>query len=218
MSGRPVMAPPSEIPPGERVLWVGGPDTGAMARYALHWRKVSVYFVLLLAWRLVAVWRDGAGADAALSATVTTALLGGCVVGALWLFARASARATQYTITEERVVIRTGVALSIAVNLPFKQVASADVRRRDGGGGDIELALVDGARAGYLVLWPNAKPFHFARTVPMLRALPAVDHVAVLLGEALRQHAGVHEVAPERGAADTAADSAVVQPGALTAH
>ncbi|MEL6447496.1 MAG: photosynthetic complex putative assembly protein PuhB [Pseudomonadota bacterium] len=214
MSGRPVMAPPSEIPPGERVLWVGGPDTGAMARYALHWRKVAVYFVLLLAWRLLAVWRDGAGGDAALSATVTTVLLGAAVLGALWLFARASARATQYTITEERVVIRTGVALSIAVNLPFKQIASADVRRRDNGGGDIELALVEGARAGYLVLWPNAKPFHFARPVPMLRALPVVDHVAVLLGEALRQHAGGREMTSE----PATADNAVGRPGTVTAH
>ena len=85
MSGRPVMAPPSEIPPGERVLWVGGPDTGAMARYALHWRKVAVYFVLLLAWRLLAVWRDGAGADAALNATVTTVLLGARILPNLWV-------------------------------------------------------------------------------------------------------------------------------------
>ncbi|MEO1320055.1 MAG: photosynthetic complex putative assembly protein PuhB [Pseudomonadota bacterium] len=214
MSRRPVMAPPSEIPPGERVLWVGGPDTGGVARFALHWRKFAVYFVLLLAWRLMAVWRDAAGAEAAQSAAVTTMLLGACVLAALGLFARASARSTQYTITEERIVIRTGVALSIAINLPFQQIESADVRRRKDGGGDIELALVPGARAGYLILWPSAKPFHFAQPVPMLRALAAVDHVALLLGEALRQHAGAQDSAPEHDVGG----AVVAQPGALTAH
>lgn len=211
-SRRPVARPPSEIPPGERVLWVGGPDAGTLARHAMHLRKFAVYFVLLLAWRVLGVSRDGLGLDAALSAATTTSLLGAVVLAALWLFARASARSTQYTITAERIVIRTGVALSIAVNLPFRQIASADVRRREDGGGDIELSLVAGARAGYLILWPSAKPFHFARPVPMLRALPSVDPVASVLAEALQQHAGASaETPPDETAA-------VPTAGALTAH
>ena len=188
---------PGELPRGERVLWCGGPDGAALARYALHLRKLAVYFVLLLAWRLLAVWRDGAGADAAVSAAVTTTLLAACVLGAAWLYARYSARTTQYTITDQRIVIRTGIALSIAVNLPFAKVASADVRRRADGGGDIVLTLAEDARVGYVILWPSVKPLHFARPLPMLRALRNVDPVAEVLGTALARHAAV------AGAADT---------------
>lgn len=199
---------PGELPRGERVLWCGGPDGAALARHALHLRKLAVYFVLLLAWRLLAVWKDGFTMDAAVSATLTTVLLSACVLAAAWLYARYSARLTQYTITNERIVIRTGIALSIAVNLPFTKIASADVRRRADGGGDIELTLTNDARVGYVLLWPNVKPLRFARPVPMLRALRRVDPVADVLANALTRHAGT-------GAA-TAGDKATPD-GALAA-
>ncbi len=192
---------PGELPRGERVLWCGGPDTTALGRHALHIRKLAVYFALLLAWRLYAVWHDGFTIEAARSATITTVLLAAFVLGALWVYARVSARSTQYTITNERIVIRTGVALSISVNLPFSRIVSADVRRRANGGGDIVLTLEEGDRAGYAILWPSVKPFHLMHPRPMLRALPRVEPVAQLLAAALASHAGASAAAPEEAAA-----------------
>ena len=174
MSGHGLTMPrglPGELPRGERVLWCGGPDATELGRHALHLRKLAVYFALLLAWRLYAVWLDGFTVAAARSATVTTVLLAAFVLGALWVYSRVSARSTQYTITNERIVIRTGVALAIAVNLPCSTIASADVRQRADGGGDIVLTLLEGTRAGYAILWPSVKPFHLAHPRPMLRAL-----------------------------------------------
>ena len=191
---------PGQLPRGERVLWCGGPDGGALARYALHVRKLAIYFVLLLAWRLLAVSRDGFTMDAAVNAAVTTVVLAACVLAALWLYARYSARLTQYTITDERIVIRTGIALSIAVNLPFAKIASADVRRRDDGGGDIVLTMAEDTRVGYAILWPNVKPLHFAHPKPMLRALRNVEPVAGVLAAALARHAGASAAPSGAGA------------------
>ncbi|MEM7610482.1 MAG: photosynthetic complex putative assembly protein PuhB [Pseudomonadota bacterium] len=187
---------PAALPTGERALWRGGPGIAGLARHALHLRKLAVYFALLAVWRLIAVWRDGFSIDAATNALVTTGLLAFAVIAALALYARYSARSTSYSITTERVVIRTGIALPITVNLPFSKIASVDVRRRANGSGDIELTLNEGERASYVILWPSAKPFRFLRVRPMLRALDNVDPIADLLSDALRSHVVTH--APEQ--------------------
>lgn len=192
---------PRGLPSGERPLWSGGPDAGLLARHALHVRKLAIYFAGLLVWRLVVVWRDGGGWSQATNALVTTLVLALAVLLALRLYAWASARSTTYTITNRRVVIRTGIALPIAVNLPFSQIASVDLKRR-GAGGDIELTMVDGAKAGYLILWPSVKPLHFSPTKPMLRALAAIETPAEVLADALRSY-----VADENAAAPVAVAS-----------
>ncbi len=180
---------PGQMPDDERPLWSGGPHGALLARHALHVRKIAVYFALLLAWRLLAVWRDGFTIDAAVNAATTTALLALAVVAALRVYAWASARSTDYAITTKRLIIRTGVALPITVNVPFSKIACVDVKRRDGGGGDVEITLIDGERIGYVILWPSAKPFHPLRVRPMLRALEDVETVAATLSDALHQYA-----------------------------
>ena len=179
---------PGRMPEDERPLWSGGPDGASLARHALHVRKVAVYFALLLAWRLLAVWRDGFSVEAAINASLTTAALALAVVAALRAYAWASARSTDYAITTKRVIIRTGVALPITINVPFSKIERVDVKRRDGGGGDIEITLIDGERVGYVILWPSAKPFHPLRVRPMLRALADVDTAAATLSSALQAH------------------------------
>ena len=194
-------AMPGELPRGERVLWCGGPDATALTRYAMHTRKVAVYFALLLVWRQVGIWQSGLGFDAALTSARTTLLLAALAIGILMLYGRSAARQTLYTITNRRVVIRSGVALSIAVNLPFSKIERVDVKRREDGGGDIALTLARDARAGYAVLWPSARPLRILRPVPLLRALADVDPVAKVLGEALQQdnqaaeHSAAHDAA-----------------------
>lgn len=175
---------PRGIPTGERPLWSGGPDAKRLTTSALHVRKLAVYFVLLLAWRLANVWRDGFSLDVALNVTLTTALLAFVVLAAARLYAAASARSTTYTITNRRIVVRTGIALPISINVPFEQIDSVDVLR-DGEGGDVEITLVEGAKVGYVILWPSSKSFNSSKTRPVLRALASVEVPVGVLSDAL---------------------------------
>lgn len=202
---------PAHLPGDEQPLWRGGPDGSLLARQALHVKKVAVYFLLLLAWRLFLVWRDGFTMTLAVDAAVTTIALGVIVVAALYGYGVWSAKNTTYTITSERVVIRTGIALSVAVNLPFTVIANVGMRhtqaQRQPAAGDVVLSLVDGAKAAYIILWPNAKPFGFFRTQPMLRALADVDAPATILAEALIAHAQRNELSGSTPAASAAGAS-----------
>ncbi|MEO0575130.1 MAG: photosynthetic complex putative assembly protein PuhB [Pseudomonadota bacterium] len=212
---------PSQLPGGEQPLWRGGPDGSLLARQALHVRKVATYFLLLLAWRLFLVWRDGFTLTLAVDAAVTTLALGIVVTAALYGYGVWSAKNTTYTITTERIVIRTGIALSVAINLPFSKIANVDMRhthRRQPSAGDVVLSLADGAKAAYIILWPNAKPFRFFRTQPMLRALANVDVPAKILAEALGAHAQRHQLAgtataPRRAASDAPATTSDTETG-----
>ncbi|MEL7311024.1 MAG: photosynthetic complex putative assembly protein PuhB [Pseudomonadota bacterium] len=198
---------PSALPKGERMLWQGGPEPARFARHALHVWKVAAYFAALLVWRVAMVWRDGGSWEQAFNAILTTVLLGAVVCMALWLYARWSASATTYTITSARVIIRSGVALPITVNIPFAKIDKVDLRKRDAGG-DVILHMLQGARAGYVILWPNVQPFHFLRPRPMLRCLEQSEPVVAALTEGLKSETG-NSVAPQtRG--DVSAGAAVL--------
>ena len=62
-------------------------------------------------------------------------------MASVWTLAWFTARTTVYTVTSKRVVMRLGIVLTVSFNLPFKQIASADVRVLKDGFGDITLAL-----------------------------------------------------------------------------
>ena len=44
---------PSDLPPGERVVWQGAPDWKRLAIHAFHVRKVALYFALMLAVQVI---------------------------------------------------------------------------------------------------------------------------------------------------------------------
>jgi hypothetical protein len=96
-----------------------------------------------------------------------------------------AARATVYTITNRRVVIRQGVALESTINLPFKAIESANLRMRADGTGDIALQTVRDQRVSYLWLWPHVRSWHITRPQPTLRNLPDAQQVADTLGRAV---------------------------------
>lgn len=177
---------PEALPPGEHLLWQGSPDWRMLARDSLHWRKLAVYFGLLLAWRVVSVVADGGGffeVARALAYGLPLALLGlGLVLLLAWLIARTAV----YTITDRRVVMSIGVVLSVSFNLPLTQIAAADLRLRRDGSGDIALALAGPERIAYLHLWPHARPWRLKQTQPMLRGLRDARAVGALLAQAAR--------------------------------
>lgn len=195
---------PEPLPRGERMLWQGSPDWRVMARDAMHLRSLAVYFAVVLAFRAVNVLSNG---GSALDAGVAALWLVPLVVIALavltlmaWLISRTSV----YSITDQRVVMRIGVVLSITFNLPYSEVESAGLRTHADGSGDVTLLLNNNDNIAYVHLWPHARPWHVKRTQPMLRALPDARLVASLLSAALADSAGIARpalpatLAPER--------------------
>lgn len=182
----PIPGLPALLPEGEELLWQGVPYWGALAKRAFHVRAVLVYFGILILLRFVFILADGDGLRLAVESALWLGFLGSVAAGILSLLGWLYARSTIYSITSRRVVIRSGVVVPVAVNLPFKSIESVGLRVYKDGSGDIPLALIPQQKVNYLMVWPNVRPWHFSRVQPMLRALPEVESVAELLAEALR--------------------------------
>jgi hypothetical protein len=192
----PVPGLPEHLPAGERILWQGRPVWTSLAIHAFHVRKVAAYFGLLLAWRGIAAWQDGQTAGEALWSAVKVAPIGlaglALVLALAWLYGRTSL----FTITSRRIVLRTGVALPMSLNIPFRVIGSADLRVHADGTGDLPVAIVGPDRIAYLHLWPFARRWRLRRPEPMLRSVPEAATVAGILGRALREAAGDAAQAP----------------------
>jgi hypothetical protein len=180
----PVRGLPEALPEGEHILWQGAPDWRALARESLLTRWIAGWFVLLAVWRGLAA---GEGAMGVLGAGLPLLVLGAGAVLILCGVAWAMARATVYTITNRRVVMRIGAALQVTYNLPFAQIEAADLDLRKAGTGTIALRLKEGNQIAYLVAWPHVRPWHMARTEPALRCIPDAKRVADLLAQAAEE-------------------------------
>jgi hypothetical protein len=183
--GEPVRGLPERLPKGETMLWQGSPEWKSFARHALHLRKFVVYFALLTVWNGVSsLLSDHTLAQAGISALWGLGLgTAACLL--LTLFAWLTGRATVYTITSKRVVMRFGIALPMTVNYPFALVDGAGLRLHADGTGEIPLAMRKGSRLSYLIMWPHARPWRIGKPEPMLRAIPEADRVARILARAL---------------------------------
>ena len=175
---------PAPLPPGERILWQGRPCWKTMARRAFHLRPLALYFGVLLAWyAATALGRDSL-ADAAL-ATLRIAALAIVPLALICLYAWMSSRATIYTITTRRLVMRVGIAMPVTFNLPFSRIDGADAKLWPTGHGDIAVQLRAGEHLAYLVLWPHARPRRLAHPQPTLRCIPDAERAAQILVRAL---------------------------------
>ena len=133
---------PERPPAGEEVLWQGRPDTWALAREAFGLRWVMGYFAFVVAWRAADGWL-AAGLGGALALALPYVGLAGLGALVIWWLARAQARATVYTITTNRVVMRVGAALSVTYNLPFSRLQGAGLDRDSSAG----LARISATRS-----------------------------------------------------------------------
>lgn len=183
--GEPVPGLPEGMPEEEQVLWQGKPDWQVLAVTAMHIRKVAAYFAVILGLRAVFQAGDGVPVADIAAGSVPFVLLAALALGFLTLLAWMNSRATMYTITSRRLVMRFGITLPISLNLPFARIDSADVRQLKSGHGDIALLPAKKDRLSWIVLWPHAKPWSFARVQPMLRAIPDVESAAAQLRTAL---------------------------------
>jgi hypothetical protein len=177
---------PDRLPPLERILWQGSPDWRGIAHGALHTRWVACYFALLVAWRAAHALTSGEAGGPAAAGVARLAALGLAALSLLWGIAWLYGRTTIYTITTHRVVLRFGVALTLAVNLPFREIQRVGLRPRADGTGDVSLAISSAERLSYLMLWPHVRARRFGRELePMLRALKDARAVGELLSSAL---------------------------------
>lgn len=173
----PIRGLPGNLPKGEHIVWQGSPNWRAFARSVFHTRLVTGWFLFVASLAFVG---GGTGLSGAII-TLLVAVLGLAVLGAL---AWAGARATIYTLTNRRVVMRFGAAVPKAVNLPLSRIGSADVRPVGGGFVDIVLMPTDRFPLGWLQTWPHVRPWKVAEPQPMLRAVS--ESFVPVLADALK--------------------------------
>ena len=180
-SHEPIPGLPGELPEGEHVLWQASPSWDAMAKRVFQVYTAALYFLILIVAHLIYRIMDGAPLS---MLTGTLAWQGGlalAVVVILAIMSKLYAASTLYTITSRRLIIRSGVALPMIVNLPLTKVESAGLRRLRDGTGDISFLPVEGTKVFWLILWPHVSPLHFSRVQPLLRGVEDPDAVARLL-------------------------------------
>ncbi len=176
---------PEKLPAGESLLWQGSPEWRALAVEVFHVRKLALYFAVILLLRAAFVLEGGGGAVGVLKSWVWLGPIAAIALGILLTLARLAARTTVYTITSQRVILRIGIVLTVAYNLPFKRIKAAGLMLRGSDGhGDLPLTLNPGERIAILQLWPHARPWHVARPQPMLRGLKNAAQVGQMLTQA----------------------------------
>lgn len=178
----PIPGLPALPPKGEAVLWQGRPNAWALAREAMGLYWVAGYFVAL------AIWRAAVVTDGAVGSVVAVMLpylaIGIVTCGIILTVATVQARATVYTLTTARVAMRIGAALTVTLNLPYRQIGSASVDLKKSGTGTIAMHTLGETRLSYLVCWPHVRPWYMSKTQPALRCIPDAARVAQMLTDA----------------------------------
>lgn len=184
-ASEPVRGLPEALPEGEHILWQGQPAWWPLLTESLSLWWVAGYFAFLFVWRTVAGAATESWVQSATAASFFL-VLGLIVCALLLIVAIMQAKSTVYTITNKRVAMRIGAALTMTLNLPFRKIANASLGLRKDGHGSIALELMedDGARLSYIMTWPHVRPWHLKQTQPALRCIPEARRVAAILSEA----------------------------------
>ncbi|WP_371156110.1 photosynthetic complex putative assembly protein PuhB [Jannaschia sp. 2305UL9-9] len=199
----PIRGLPQMLPAGEHILWQGAPDWRALAVDSLKVKWVAGYFIALFGWRAIV-----AGAEMsvlqAMAASSFYLVLGAVACSLLALTAWIQAKTAVYTITNRRVILRIGAALTMTLQFPFNWIGAADLVTRSDGTGTIALRTLGETRFSYLLLWPHLRPWRMARTQPALRCIPDAAAVARLLAEAVADAEAMPRVTVVDSTHDTA--------------
>ena len=127
------------LPNGEQLIWQGQPERHALATRAMYLKYIAFYLVALIAARTgylvvagepVATWSGMLIWQMLASAFVMLLIVG---------LAAVYSRTTRYSLTNERLIIKTGAAITIHINLPLQQIIGADLREYSDDTGDITL-------------------------------------------------------------------------------
>jgi hypothetical protein len=107
-------------------------------------------------------------------------------LGILYLLAWLYTRTTVYTITNQRLVMRFGVAVPMMINIPWSKISEVNLRKHGDGSGDIELTVSNTQRMSYMLLWPHIRPWQFSPVKPTLRSIDNAPAVAAELAKVLQ--------------------------------
>jgi len=195
----PIRGLPGDLPPGERLLWQGAPGWWAVAQRVYHLRSVAIYFGLLMVWRGATSASGGASPLEAVQSALWAAPIALLAMGILAFLAWLTARTTVYSVTDRRIVLRFGVALTKAINIPFAIIDAAAMKTWKDGSGDVTVTLKSPNKIPVMQLWPHMRPWRINSPEPAFRAIPEAEKAATVLAEALKAYlAG--DPAPEAAA------------------
>jgi hypothetical protein len=180
----PVRGLPGHLPTGERILWQGSPEWWPIARHAMHVRGIAIYFMLIMAWSGYVVTRES-GVISGIVAAAWVAPVALAAIAIVSALAWGMARTTVYTVTDKRVVMRFGIALPIAVNVPYAKVDGIAMHADADGTGNLAFDIGDKPNIGYFTMWPHARPLWWSRTQPMLRGVHDPQKVADIVRDAI---------------------------------
>lgn len=181
----PIEGLPELLPKGEVILWQGRPNWLQLTIESLNLWWIIGYFGLLATWRFLTVI-DYMPLGTAISVIIPFLFIAALAGLLLCIVGYVQAKATLYTITNKRVVMRIGAALTITLNLPFTKIDNAAVAIKRGGFGNIAFETSGSTKFSYFVLWPHARSWHFGKPQPTLRCIPEIEKVSLILGEAAK--------------------------------
>lgn len=181
----PIKGIPGLLPSDEKIIWQGTPTWASLLVHVLHVRWVVGYFVAIMVWRAYRHINEGNGIEVAAASASWLGVLGLIVVAMLAGVALMMKRSTTYTITSKRVIIRYGLVVPVAVNVPFAKIEAVDVKRLGDGTGEIPIHVGGPEAFSYLMMWPHVRRWHFWTPQPMMRSVPEPIQVAALLSNAI---------------------------------
>tara|TARA_Y100001968_G_scaffold251674_1_gene236893 strand:- start:146 stop:1354 length:1209 start_codon:yes stop_codon:yes gene_type:complete len=184
-AGLPHPGLPGRLPENEHVIWQGVPHWRNFARNVFYSRIVVAYFGIVMLVLMGISILDGGDWREAAKAAIPVIFFALITIGILSILAWIGARATIYTVTNRRVVMRIGAAFSKSVDIPFKVIESVQLKSSPAGLGNISIKLKVGNSIPYFFIWPHARPWRFRDAEPMLRAVDDVEAIAKILVEQL---------------------------------
>lgn len=179
----PVRGLPEALPEGEHILWQGSPAPLRLARDALGLTWVAGYFVLLTIWR-VGVSSTMVPMDQALAHGVPFLVVGALCCLLIYGLATMQAKSAVYTLTNKRVAMRIGAALTMTLNLPYTQIGNAGLDVKRSGHGTLAFELIGDTRFSYMMTWPHVRPWYMSKTQPSFRSIPEAEKVAAIFADA----------------------------------
>jgi len=168
------------IPNGESILWKGRPSLWGFSWNLFGLKWITLYLSML---SIVSVARFFASDFyTAFYVDFLPFFLSGIFASIILIgLAATQTYSTVYIITENRVIIKTGAALSFLISMPFKKIKEVNLQKRGASIGTISFELLSEKRVPYISCWPSVRPWKFKRTQPAFSCIGSVDKVATIL-------------------------------------
>ena len=168
------------IPNGESILWKGRPSLWGFSWNLFGLKWITLYLSIL---SIVSVARFFASDFyTAFYVDFLPFFLSGIFASIILIcLAATQTYSTVYIITENRVIIKTGAALSFLISMPFKKIKEVNLQKRGASIGTISFELLSEKRVPYISCWPSVRPWKFKGTQPAFSCIGSVDEVATIL-------------------------------------